>query len=131
MIYDVIVAGRGEEEGSGSGLHDCRDVMGTLCVRPAALFRSRGFCSEGFRQQRKQAPVGQTGPKMATRSSVKAEAPKSQTPTAATRKNPPRGQAVQVNQEDASGAGGLRGVDGSGQTGYVCGKLPPSSKPGS
>jgi hypothetical protein len=32
---------------------------------------------------------------------------------------------------DASRAGGLRGVTGSGQTGYVCGKSSPSSKPGS
>jgi hypothetical protein len=32
---------------------------------------------------------------------------------------------------DASRAGGLRGVAGSGQTGYVCGKLSPSPKPGS
>jgi hypothetical protein len=31
----------------------------------------------------------------------------------------------------ASGAGGLRGVVGSGSTGYVCDKLSPSSKPGS
>jgi hypothetical protein len=32
---------------------------------------------------------------------------------------------------EASGAGGLRGVVGSGSTGYVCDKLSPSSKPGS
>jgi hypothetical protein len=31
----------------------------------------------------------------------------------------------------ASRAGGLRGVVGSGSTGYVCGKSPPSPKPGS
>jgi carbohydrate-binding DOMON domain-containing protein len=32
---------------------------------------------------------------------------------------------------DGSRAGGFRGVDGSGSTGYVCDKLSPSSKPGS
>jgi hypothetical protein len=31
----------------------------------------------------------------------------------------------------ASGAGGLRGIVGSGSTGYVCDKWSPSSKPGS
>jgi hypothetical protein len=34
-------------------------------------------------------------------------------------------------RKTASGAGSLRGVVCSGQTGYVCGKLSPSSKPGS
>jgi hypothetical protein len=32
---------------------------------------------------------------------------------------------------EASRAGGLRGVVGSGSTGYVCDKSSPSSKPGS
>jgi hypothetical protein len=37
---------------------------------------------------------------------------------------------MQTRGQEASGAGGLRGVVGSGSTGYVCGKLPPSFKPG-
>jgi hypothetical protein len=36
-----------------------------------------------------------------------------------------------VTRKRASGAGSLRGVVGSGQTGYVCDKSSPSSKPGS
>jgi hypothetical protein len=47
-----------------------------------------------------------------------------------------RVRAAGCSQEEssarlASRAGGLRGVVGSGSTGYVCGKSPPSSKPGS
>jgi hypothetical protein len=38
---------------------------------------------------------------------------------------------MQTRARAGSGAGGFRGVDGSGQTGYVCGKSSPSSKPGS
>jgi hypothetical protein len=38
---------------------------------------------------------------------------------------------VTRQRASASGAGGLRGVVGSGQTGYVCDKPSPSSKPGS
>jgi hypothetical protein len=46
-----------------------------------------------------------------------------------TKVSPPMQTRAQAKQ--ASGAGGLRGVVGSGQTGYVCGKSSPSSKPGS
>jgi hypothetical protein len=77
---------------------------------------------------RKQAPAGQTGPRMATRSSVKTEAPRSQTPTVAPRKNPPR-QATRVNQDDGSRAGGFRGETGSGQTEIGVDPVGPPSKP--
>jgi hypothetical protein len=89
-----------------------------------------GSGSKKGKTGRVQASTGQVpvGTRIATRNS---EVPKAQTPTTTTRKNPPRGQAAQVNQEDASGAGGLRGVAGSGQTGYVSGRSSPSPKPGS
>jgi hypothetical protein len=38
---------------------------------------------------------------------------------------------METRRQAARRAGGLRGVVGSGSTGYVCDKSSPSSKPGS
>jgi hypothetical protein len=56
------------------------------------------------RKKGQESPVAKATPPMATRSQTK---------------------------EEASGAGGLRGKAGSGQTGAVCGKSSPARKPGS
>jgi hypothetical protein len=71
----------------------------------------------------------------------KAAAPLQAPAGKSTKKKPMKGQESPVAKathpiatrrtQEASGAGILRGGVASGQTGYVCGKLSPSSKPGS
>jgi hypothetical protein len=89
------------------------------------------------------------GKKLAQKATPKAAAPPrapGYPPTGAKAPPPTKGQAKGQESPEAkvshpmaarrqakeeSGAGGFRGVTGSGQTGYVCGKSSPSSKPGS
>jgi hypothetical protein len=74
-----------------------------------------------------------------TKAAASQRAPADQ-PTGAKAPPPTKGQEIPgtkvshpmaTRSREASRAGGLRGVVGSGSTGYVCDKSSPSSKPGS
>jgi hypothetical protein len=94
--------------------------------KPTPLTSPANSDDEGMSEdQRRQIEKAK---KMSQRSVPKAKAP---TPRKGQESPETKVSHPMVTRQRASGAGGLRGVVGSGQTGYVCDKSSPSSKPGS
>jgi hypothetical protein len=115
--------------------------------QPAPSGMPVNSASQAKGPSRPPTPVGaptettNTAPKAAAPQKAPAE-PKPTKGAKASHPTPPKGQEspetkvstpmeTRRQAKEASGAGGLRGVVGSGSTGHVCNKLSPSSKPGS